>query len=970
MTSVSRRLGLTAMALVASPALFAQSSSTTGSVSGVVTDKNGGALSGVTVTLSSSQITRTMTTGADGTFRIGLLNPGAWSIKVVKDGFQTQMVSVTVATNDNRAVAFKLGPVTTATVEVTGTAQVVDTTSTMVGQNLSMDQIASIPNSDRGRDFSGVAFFSPGVASGGFEANSPSMSGASAAENSYYVDGLDTTNYEHGTQGAALKSDFIDQVSIQTGGFAPEFSALGGVINAITKSGSNDFKGSAWASWDAVGIHAQLKQNQYFNEPAGDVDTRYDIGAEVSGPIIKDKLFYFIGVDSEYRQSTGFTNQDPGLTNDKIKDNPVESVFKINWFINPDMQLTWFGNYNNTKVTQGKQYPFPAGTANLGIDATQKDISTNLSFDWTINPAVVFSAKAGYTSHDTKNSPASGNVIQVDDFTWYNNSVSAGSTGPGGTNQGPSTEYIYGGTGGYSPEVKVVSKQLAMSLGVFAGTHNMKFGVSYLESAYTEFDATSGGIQYQVTPDGAGGYRLDAIDFHGGATVKAKFGAVFAQDNWEVVSGFRLIYGFRYETQEQDDYKGVSFAKFNDLSKDTQPRIGFTWDVNNDGKTKVEGNWARYFERIPQRAAFRTWAPETYLDSYYYTSAGNFTYNNTNGSFAITGPRSGVNDYSTPFSYDPVAQGIRLPQRDEVSLGVDQSFDSGWTLGVHGMYRRLKNPIEDSAILNTTTNAPYSADGHAIWWNPGPSVTWTQTFVSPDAGTTYTVNNTGFPYAFNVYEGVTLSADKRSDRDYFSFNFTLSRFYGNYEGVVSSSNGQEDGNITASMDTYAYVGYGNLPLSHPWVAKIQYSHRFTVVGGDLNVGFSGNSTAGSPMSRYDNGITGDAQGAGDPFGYGNNTPWRGQLGNYGLSATNTPLAMHLDYSLAFGPKVRLSPSVDIFNLFNSRAATGLNQFATLQFSGAPNAAYGPGASVEGGAPAIETGWLEGRRFRFGVKVKF
>ncbi len=986
MNRILSRLGLTAVSLVAGSALYAQSSSTTGSVSGIVRDGSGAPISGATVTLTSSQVTRTMVTGADGTFRLGLLNPGTWTVKASKDGFQTQSASVTVSVNDNRAMAFTLGAVQATTVEVVGTAQVVDTTSTSVGQNLTMSQIAAIPNGDRGRDFTGVAFFAPGVSSGGFQANAPSMSGASAAENSYYVDGLDTTNYQFGTQGAQLKSDFIDQVSVQTGGYAPEYSALGGVINAVTKSGSNDFKGSAWASWDAVGIHAKLKKNQFFQENPNNDSARYDIGAEVGGPIIKDKLFYFVGVDAQVSTSVAAANQNAqqtaglglsgigtqNLTSDQIKDKPFQFVGKLNWYLTQDMQLTWFANYNDETITQGTQYAFPGGDGNIGIDTTQKNLSTNLNYDWTISPSVVLSAKAGYVKLDTANTPALPNQPNVTDYT-----VGAG--------------FVSGGPGLYSPDVVVESKQLQVALGVFVGNHSMKFGVSHLESDYTQHDATSGGLQYLYYGGGTG----QTVDYHGGATVKAYYNALFAQDNWAITSSFRLLYGFRFETQEQDDYKGVSFVKFNSLKDNTQPRLGFTWDVNNDGKTKLEGSLSRYFERIPQRAAYRTWAPETFVYRTYgpsspgtsFTWANGQGVSNPNAVPVITGVPNAANttDYSTPFSYDPVAQGLKLPRRDEVTLGLDHTFDSGWTLGVHGTYRMLTDPIEDSVLLLNpsqyggtlygvgTYNDPNlgtpNVGGHAIWWNPGSSVTFTATSVSPDAGTTYTVNNTGFPKAYNKYRGITLNADKRSDRDYFSFNYTLSRLEGNYEGVVTSSNGQEDGNITASDDTFAYVGTGRLPLDHAQVAKLQYSHRFTLGGNDLNVGTSAQYQSGTPVSRFGNGT--EPGGAGDPDFYGNSTPYQGRYGNFGTTPALTTVDAHVDYAFAFGTKVRLSPSIDVFNVFNKRTATGINQTATLQQTGTPDPKFGYGLNPDPNTvPYVETGWLEGRRFRFGVKVQF
>src|SRR5690348_18185011 len=120
MNRVFSRLGLTAVAIVAGSALYAQSS-TTGAVSGVITDNNGAPLAGASVTLTSGQVSRTITTGADGSFRLGLLNPRTWSVRVTKDGFQPFNSSVLVNTNDVRGLNVKLPSTATTTVDVVGT---------------------------------------------------------------------------------------------------------------------------------------------------------------------------------------------------------------------------------------------------------------------------------------------------------------------------------------------------------------------------------------------------------------------------------------------------------------------------------------------------------------------------------------------------------------------------------------------------------------------------------------------------------------------------------------------------------------------------------------------------------------------------------------------------------------------------------------------------------------------------------
>ena len=261
MNRILTRLGFTAAAIVAGSGIVAHAqTATTGAVSGAVTDAKGAPVAGATVRLTSAQTTRQAVTGADGSFRLGLMNPGAWTVEVTKSGFQKITQNITVLVNQTQPVSFKMAGEAATVVEVLGTTTTVDTTTTQTGLVTSMDNLSAIP---KGRDMSTVAMLAPGVVAGGF-GNDPSIGGGSSAENSYVVDGLSTTNTARGFQGTAMVTDFIDQVEIQTGGFKPEFSALGGVINAITKSGTNAFKGSAWLTWDPIGIQAVPKQNKYF----------------------------------------------------------------------------------------------------------------------------------------------------------------------------------------------------------------------------------------------------------------------------------------------------------------------------------------------------------------------------------------------------------------------------------------------------------------------------------------------------------------------------------------------------------------------------------------------------------------------------------------------------------------------------------------------------------------------------------
>lgn len=1038
MNRVFTRLGFTAAAIVAGSGIVAHAqTATTGAVSGAVTDGKGAPVAGATIRLTSAQTTRQAVTGADGSFRLGLLNPGAWTIEVTKSGLQKFTQNLNVLVNQTQPVNIKMAAEAATVVEVLGTTATVDTTTTQTGLVTSMDNLSAIP---KGRDMSTVAMLAPGVVAGGF-GNDPSIGGGSSAENSYVVDGLSTTNTARGFQGASLVTDFIDQVEVQTGGFKPEFSALGGVINAITKSGTNSFKGSAWATWDAIGIQAVPKKNDYFKQTPP--NSRYDIGGEVSGPIIKDKLFFFVGVDGSKTEAPG-SNSLPnrsGLRNGDQTVDAYQVIGKINWYLTQDQQITFSANYNDTKDDFPNQYPGTLGDAQLGRN--RKDTVQNfvLNYDWNISPSLFLSAKLGTTQYKTTNTPTDTTSVRVTDYAWEE-------TGPGflggDPNAGSGLAYVRGGAGYYVGTDKTETTQARVDLSWFVGNHNMKFGISQLTSKYSEIAATSGGERVQINAISALSQTQVIRQFlHTNATVKAIINAVYAQDTWDVGAGVKLMYGFRFETQDQRDLNDKSFMKFDDFKDYVQPRLGFTWDVNQDGKTKVSGNYATYFEQIPQRMAIRVYANETYLRYNYRGS--NSTYNNATGAYTYGATPNTITDYGTPFSFDPIAEGTKLPQRTEYLLGVDHTFASGWTAGIHAKYRELKNPMEDMvftdaygnpydegpAISYTASGTPRYGAGAAVIGNPGAFQQWrpnskSMTNVLLGQGVTtnnyginildyynpatglFTIQNTGYEKAGNKYSSVDFTLDKKTDRDTFSFSYTWSRLEGNYEGVVSGSNGQADGNITASFDYYPYVGWGLLPNDRTHVVKVYASHRFDFFGGDLNVGFNWTYQSGSPTSVWDDGSTSNGYASGwdtahvvytnpnslngnpvavntdaaynnagnydvdgywigsasdthkflDIGFYGDAVAANGRQGDAGRTPALNNVDLHLDWAYKFGKKYKLIPSVDVFNLFNTRYAIDQLQQATDQ-GGAQDVRFG-----------YATAWQVGRRYRFGVKFQF
>ncbi|HJV22679.1 MAG TPA: TonB-dependent receptor, partial [Holophagaceae bacterium] len=779
-----------------------------------------------------------------------------------------------------------------------------------------------------------------------------------------------------------------------------------------------------WATWDAIGIQAVPKKNTFAQQ--GAPSSRYDLGAEVSGPIIKDKLFYFVGLDlNRTEPAASQANLSGNLRTGKETIDSTQFVGKLNWYVAPDHQLTFAVNANILNDDNHGAIPSTRGNADFGYASKSTVTNISLNWDWTINSALFLSVKAGQAKTDDKTTPDS-NLPLIVDGHWYAPAIAASGViaGPGyGVAGAPpaGTAYNRGGFDIYSDET-VTANQFKADLNWYLGTHSLKFGVGMLTSEYMENQRMTGG--FRATIDRRG--RTVTIQRNStDATVKAEYQHIYAQDAWEIFGGFKAYYGFRFETQNQKDYNGKSFMKFDSFADYVQPRVGFTWDINNDGKSKLSASYGTYFEQIPQRMAIRVFANEIYTrdrytrtqgvnmatgdysaDGLYTDGGGNatlYTYSHTsdadwgtlasatpNGAFAYPG---GVNpytlaqlgvapvgtdtgtsvpflspahsDYAIPFSYDPIAEGTKLTKRDEYTLGFDQTFGNGFTVGLHYKYRVLENPIEDSVITDAAGNVyDPGADagggvyfGQAILWNPGRTAAWTSRNVSGIPNTRFDVANTLYDKAGNTYRAYDVVVSKISERTSLTASYTWSQLKGNYEGLVSSSNGQADANITASMDYYPYVGYGLLPLDRTHVVKVFGSHRFELGPGDLNVGFNWTAQSGTPKSYFDDG---SASGLPDVGQYGNATPLHNKYGSEGRTPATFNMDLHLDYALKLGKKIKVVPSADVFNLFNQRYATSVFQTATDSSANPRPAGYYGAAS----------NWQTGRRFRFGFKVQF
>jgi hypothetical protein len=307
--NLSSRFGLVLGTLFAS-AVFAQGSAVlTGSVTDAATGKPVPDVV-VTATSPSLQGEEIVVTDATGTYRIPQLPPGTYKIQLEKEAFRPYTRSdINLRSDRTIRLNIQLQPeaLKAEEVVVVGRPPTVDvgssSTGVTVGQEFIRNAAIIPPGAKRSgtRSFESLAEVAPGVNADPF---GYSVAGTSSPENQFVIDGLSVNDPSYGVLGAAMSVEFVQDVNVVTGGYMPEFGrATGGVLNVVTKSGSNEFHGSVFGNWAPGALEGSrriIKSNSTSILTSSKLWNAGDFGAEVGGPIVKDKLWFFAGINPSF----------------------------------------------------------------------------------------------------------------------------------------------------------------------------------------------------------------------------------------------------------------------------------------------------------------------------------------------------------------------------------------------------------------------------------------------------------------------------------------------------------------------------------------------------------------------------------------------------------------------------------------------------------------------------------------------
>lgn len=637
----TRRIALAALAVVCvlgvATSAFGQTVNyTTGSIHGRVSDDAGAGLPGVTVTATNldTGLTRTAFTDKDGGYDLSLLPPGNYKVLAELKGLgKSEVPRATVLLGNTTRTDLKLTMQVSETVTVTAAPSMIDTTRTGMTQSVTNQQIDSLPL--LGRDFRSLASLTPGVTVDAFTGAAITANGARPLSTDFNIDGASSNNDFYGSQTGGTRAPFtFSQAAIQefqvirTQYDAEYGRGVGASVNAITKSGTNDFHGSAFfydreASWAAT-------RPTVFNTDFG--GTSYPLavsdsylakdvtqpGFVVGGPILRDKIFFFGGFDS-------MTTSQPAIIGNDMR------TFSQFLALTPAQQQAAL-----SKIQSAVGAPYEAGL-NYSVDNTLRTYL--LKFDGSIGDNHHWSLRDNITNFDTTNSGSTSTfgLNQTNEVDKFNQAVAEVDSvftrnlsnvfiAQVARDQRPVTT-VYGGTEfsinfgttqffGFNDTTPSTADEKKLQ---FKDTvqfqwkgHSLKAGAELLHrdlfDAFPRYAAGlySFGSLLNFANNVPNTFQQAYGPQNGDVEWNTDVWGLYVNDDYHVTPRLTLGLGLRYDYMKTPRPSSNAYpqhpeflTQIKDDTNNIAPRVGFAWDVFGDGRSVLHGGTGKFFEYMP-----------------------------------------------------------------------------------------------------------------------------------------------------------------------------------------------------------------------------------------------------------------------------------------------------------------------------------------------------------------------------------
>ncbi len=936
-----------------------------GVIKGHITTDVGGDASNATVTIKheSKGIVKETTTGANGNFSLKGLPIGKYTVTIMKNGFyqvQEQHIEITVGNALTFDVALDAENADVERIAVNG-ARIsrVDTSSTTTSQVISIKELNQLPVE---LDSTAIALLTPGSVAGDDGFGGVAIGGSSVAENGYYLNGLNITDLRKGMGDIDLPWEAMAQTEVQTGGVSAEYGRfIGGVVNLVSKSGDNEWKFGAKAEYapDSLAEPDLRVKNDGSIEEVEDgswEETEYNMWA--SGAILEDKLFFYALWNPNVEQETT-----AGETTTRDKEWDTNRWFtKLDWYITDDHSLGMMafsneGDYSSTQYNRNEDGS--RGDAIGLTESTYGGIGWNAQYTGYLTDDITLSAMYGEITQSTKDNSGTLDQSTYEDY------------------RSGSYERLGDWIGYGSSETEDKRITYRIDLDWVIGDHTLRGGYDYERLEIADIYTPHGEGWYTYYAAGAdNSYGLAEGTEYADLRIWGKQSATenvhtafYISDTWAVTDTVTINAGVRYSEFSNTTGSG---DKYVDLDGQYAPRLGATWDVLGNGESKVYASYGRYFQPVSPNTNLRM-ASSAY-DSHIVSHLDAV---NADGSPVLGNEidRRIVADGSVPDADQLFNNKAGSMYSDEFALGYQQQINDDWAVGIRGVYRDLKQSIEDVSF-NYGMNQWITDNYDANTWHAGNGETsaedyfvggWFPTLTNPGIGTeiyydvdgdgvkeTVNVNSDqmGFPEATRTYKAVELNFSGNVTEDFvLNGSYTWSKSEGNTEGLVRSDNEQADPGWTTSFDYPELMdnGEGYLPNDRRHNFKLYGVYNITE---DFSVGFNSYLQSGRPINAF--GVHPEDQGycvtAVEIVGRCYGRDWYGASsfyadgeaaprGSMGRTDWVYNIDLNLSYTLDMADAGLLNFKLNVFNLFNFDGVKGVDEQYEFD-SGAKNERYG------------------------------
>lgn len=1029
-----------AMFALCAPSGFSQE--ITGSIRGTVKDPGGAAVAGATVTASSPALVRPIetTTDSEGLYVFSTLSSGVYTITVSQTGFSSvkkEEINLQLGRELTLDLALAVGNVA-ETVTVTSTAEAIDLTTSRTATNLSEEFITTAP---KGRNVHSILRAVPGVRlepkAGNEGVGGISVDGASGAENAYIIDGVEVTDVRKGQlrRADSIPFEFVREVQVKSGGFEAEYGgATGGVVNVVTKSGSDEFHGEAAFSgtgsalnsntrgyWQETPSNANVAE--FFRQREDDYRALYP-GFSLSGPILKQRLHFFTSYFPEFIRTERTLNL-AGGTSQTYKQNISRhyGIARLDYAPTQNIQINSSFLWTPTKVTgilpvaDDRVAPSPNLDIRGGFTPSS---STSTAFTYTPTAKLILSARFGYKYLNDKGATLNNNYtatggsygISASPYIFYR----AGTA----TQTDPPVPTQFAGANNF----RTVQTTLR-TLKDITTRHNLYLDATYIARAFGQQHTFKGGYALnRLANDVEANYTNGRFDIFWGraftrgsvrdqrgtygyylwedgvrnlGTTNSRNQGFYVQDSWQAHPRLTLNLGVRFENEflpsfikEVDSQPVGNPIKFGWGDK-IAPRLGAAWDVLGTGKWKISGSYGHYFDVMKYELARGSFGGDFWVThAYRLDNPAGFA----NLGFANPGAAGTLITEYDNRHLDVDANGqiagidpdLKPYQQREFSITSEHQLRSDLVFAARYVRKRLIRAIEDIGLLDADENEVYE------YANPGFGTRSTAITELNGAVIDLAPGNFLFPKARREYDAIEFRFNGRFTNGFarnlnYITSYTYSRLYGNYSGLANSDeNGRSDPSVSrafdlpySSFDSKGQNVYGRLGTDRPHTFSFFGNYPLTWKAGTTDFALSQVAYSGSP-------ITSEATVVGNPVFYNG----RGDLGRTDIFTQTDVLVAH---TIPLTERVGLKFDLNVQNLFNQAAVLNIkgrlnnngnltltdaqffSGFDVNQFIGVGgfnrDPTYGlPGTRTQGLTAEGSNAYQGIRELRYGIRLQF